>query len=475
MATVHWPLQDVRRTRMSPVQLRDIPFILTAEEDYPEGINNYIYERVRGRVRALHGAEPNLVCRPLGRSSAYKLANGLADLITWGETERAHPSLGVIKWQDIRAWHIVELYQEALLQGFWSAYFFRHQIPSALNPRSVSQRVSAVLGCFIWMSREGFVRTFDSEPEHKVVENAKRSSLVAYHQEMRQAITNSVPAPQRAYRKAPIDLPLPSPEHLLQFFEAIPNVSHRLAVMQMFETGMRATEVVENTLIPGLSHQRDLKSGQWYAHPDWPHAPYILSYSMSDDRMIGVLPTREMAWFEDARLGYQCQYRILGKNRKIRRINIPPRLLQRIWKFVDSRERVELAQRASTFDQPPKAHVYLNRFGNKLSYHAIWESCDRANRLIKAPFSLTPHLMRHAYACYFLEQGIAEQARASGIDPHELSRDGLMQIGGSILMTIQSDLGHKEFETTRKYLLQVASGRVQMQAVRVWNNFLDRM
>lgn len=473
MATVHWPLAQRRGNLRRQQELRDIPFILTASEDYPGGVNDYIYERVRGKVRALHGADDNLVLKPLGRSAAYKLANGLADLITWAESEQAHPSLGEIRWEELRAWHITDLYQEALLQGYWSAHFFRYQVPSPLNPRSVRQKVSSLLGCFIWMSNRGLVLEFDYEPQFQLVENAKRSSLLSYRREMRHTITNAVPTPQRAFRKAPGDLPLPSTEHLQRFFEAIHNPSHRLAAMQMFETGMRAEEVVENTLIPGALHRRDTESGRWYVHPDWPQAEYELTYSLSDDRMIGVLPSREAAWFEDARLGYQCDYRILGKNKKIRKVNVPPSLLRRIWKFIDSKERGDLLQKRISRGLGESAHVYLNRFGEKLSYHAIWESFNQANKKLKAPLDLTPHLMRHAFACHFLEQGIIEQARTAGIDPLNLPPEILMQMGSTVLMVIQNELGHSEFETTKQYLQQLVSGRLRMQALQVWNGFLD--
>lgn len=471
MATVHWPLQDANLSR--DCHLRDVPFILTAEDDYPDPINEFIHERARGKVCALHGADDNLLLKPLGRSAVYKLANNLADLLTWAESEQAHPTLGVIAWQDLRAWHITDLYQNALLQGFWSAHFFRYREPSPLNPASVKQKISAILSCYIWMSKRESILEFDYEPKLQVIEGAKRESLLSYRREMRARVITSTPSPVRSFRKAPADLPLPSPEHLQAFFEAIPSPAHRLAAMQMFETGMRAEEVVENTLLPGMRHQRDVNSGRWYVHPSWPQGDYELAHSFTDDRMLGVLPTREAAWFEDGRKGYQCEYRILGKNKKIRRVNMPPVLLRRIWKYVDSNERELLVAKRSDCGGQDIAFAYLNRFGEKLSYHAIWEAFDRANQKVKGPVDLTPHLMRHAFACHFLEQGIAEQARTMGVEMRHLSPDIITQLGGTILLTIQNELGHSEFGTTRKYLQQLISGSVRLQATAAWNGYLD--
>lgn len=473
MATVHWPQSDLRgRQSTTP---KDVPFILTADDDYPDPINEFIHERARGKIRALHGADDNLLLKPLGRSAVYKLANNLADLLTWAESEQAHPSLGVMAWRDLRAWHITDLYQDALLQGFWSAHFFRYREPSPLNPESVKKKVSAILGCYIWMSKRNSIRQFDYEPQLQVIEGAKRESLLSYRREMRAVVINATPSPIRSFRKAPADLPLPSPEHLQAFFEAIPSPAHRLAAMQMYETGMRAEEVVENTLLPGLQHQRDLTSGRWHVHPSWPSCEYELAHSFTDDRMLGVLPTREAAWFQDARKGYQCEYRILGKNKKIRRVNLPPVLLRRIWKFVDSKERGLLVAKRSEHHGPSTAFAYLNRFGEKLSYHAIWEAFDRANQKVKGPVDLTPHLMRHAFACHFLEMGIAEQAKTMGLQISQLSPDMIMQIGNTILLTIQNELGHSEFRTTRKYLQQLISGSVRLRATAAWNGYLDNL
>ena len=95
MATLHWPDREITRDP-SFIALSDIPFLLTAAEDYPDGINLYLYERARGKLAAQHNPHNRLILRPLERSSAKVLAHSLVDLLTWAETEHAHPSVGCL-------------------------------------------------------------------------------------------------------------------------------------------------------------------------------------------------------------------------------------------------------------------------------------------------------------------------------------------------------------------------------------------
>ena len=441
-------------------------------EGYPDGVNAYICERVRGSMPPRPGSSPRLIPRPLGRHAAKLIAYSLADLLRWAATASAHPNLGVIGWRDIRSWHVTELYQDALTLGFWSENYFATRTPSPLHPNTVRTRVSEALGCYAWMASEGYVPEFDYDPGLRTVQLSKDSALLSYRAEMTQVTVATVPTRARRIRRAPGDMPLPSLEHLTQFFEALPAGAHRLAALQIFETGMRAEEVVENTLIPGQTHQRDTSNDAWCVHPDWPPYRYPLSYSLSDNRMLGVIPSREMAWDIDARGGYQCEYRIIGKGPKIRKVHLPPKLLQAIWTHIDGGRDALVLERLTRHERP-LAHVYLNRFGDKLGYHAIWEACDRVNKKLRRPIDLTPHTLRHAYACYFLEAGLREEARRRSIDPDNIPLEILREHGETILLTIKEDLGHAEYETTRRYLTMIIAGRFRLKYHATWNAFLD--
>ncbi|CAM5216959.1 Phage integrase family protein OS=Bosea thiooxidans OX=53254 GN=SAMN05660750_00170 PE=4 SV=1 [Bosea thiooxidans] len=82
MATVHWPGNEVARVPKR-AHLIGVPFIMTGDEEFPDGINAFIFERARGKVSALHGAAPRVRLRPLDREARQaKIAYNLADLLT---------------------------------------------------------------------------------------------------------------------------------------------------------------------------------------------------------------------------------------------------------------------------------------------------------------------------------------------------------------------------------------------------------
>jgi integrase len=455
MATVHWPGGEAIG-RFD--HLRPIPYLLTGAEDYPDGINAFIYERVRGSLPGRVNAEPRFILKPLGKHAASKLAYNLCDVLTWLETSAAHPQLGVIDWRLTQPWHITELYMDAMLLGFWSENYWATRTPAPLAPATARERVGEALRCFSWCAQSGYSTPFNYEPDIRLIQRSKDDALLSYQREMIALSVEEVPLRIRPIRKQPANLPLPSLEHLSDFFAAIPKGAARRAVRHSFETGMRCDEVVQNTLIPGRLHCR---SDIGTRHPSWPRTSYMLKYSLSDDRMLGVIPTEEMAWSAGARFGYQCEYRILGKGPKIRKVALPPEFVQSLWAHIAGRHRSS------------SPYVYLNRDGEPLSYHAIWEACNRANKKLKAPLDITPHVLRHAYACYFLEISIVTQAKKQGYSPDSIPASFLNDFGTTVLLLIKQQLGHSELRTTQRYLDQLASGYLGLTYHRIWNSFLD--
>jgi hypothetical protein len=318
---------------------------MDGEERYPDGINAFIYERVRGKIRGTVSGKNRLILRPLRKRGAVKLAYNLCDVLTWMETVTAHPALGVIDWREAQPWHITELYMDAMLLGFWSENYWATRVPSPLAPETARERVGEALRCFSWTSKQGYSGSFDYEPEVHVIQRSKDDALLAYRSEMTTLSVEAVPSPVRPVRKQPGDSPLPTLEHLHDFFKNVPKGARRLATRHIFETGMRAEEVVSNALIPGRSHIRDKDEPFW--HPKWPSTPYMLEYNLRSDRMLGVIPTDVLAWSPSARRGYQCEYRILGKGLKIRKVSLPPEFVQALWAFIYGSRRSMSASRCS--------------------------------------------------------------------------------------------------------------------------------
>lgn len=468
MAEVKWPRQETSRVRRF-AYLEGIPYLVCDDGSYPEGINAYLFERVRGSVSALVGGQARLVPTRRSKSSAKQIAFNLCDLVRWGETVEAHPDIGIISWSEIKHWHIIELYQDSLNLGYWTEAFFRDRHPFPLDPSTIRNRISEALRCFAWMESQGYVENFGYEPSFQKIQISKESALLAYHGETAQIDTNDIPVRSKRVRQSPGNTPLPSLDHLADFFEIVPNGALRLAVMQLFETGMRVSEVINNTLLPDRLHDR---AGQQIQHSSWPRGEYRLEYSLGNDRMIGVIPPAEIAWDKTARRGYQCEYRIIGKGPKIRKVNLPPKFLRILWNYIITK-RNDLEDENRPRGVKPNAYVYLNRFGEKLQYQSVIEACNRANKKLGAPLDLTPHSFRHAYACYFLETALRERALSRQIDAENLSLNFIQEEADIILMVIQEELGHAEFETTQIYLKQVILGRIGLSYHDAWNRFLD--
>jgi integrase len=471
---VHFPSSETRRIRRLSY-LADVPFILTGDEEYPEAINDYI--RLRSLGRLPHGGpDSRIVGQALERGTSEALARALSDFLTWLETEGAHPQLGQIPWTEAKLWHIQELYKDALMQGYWTEAFFINGQPRSISNESLRTRMSRILDCYGHLERGGHIKDLHYTPTLRTLTVAKDDAQHSYRLQARHLTVHQAGGLPKRVRRSPSTVQLPTVEHLTKFFQAISGKAHRLGALIMFETGQRAEEVVENTLLPGLLHQRDLdgRSG-WYSGVKWPRGPYKLEYRPDDDRMIGVLPSRKVAFGPGigSGLGYQFDYKILGKGRVIRRVHLPPNLTRHIWRYFDSPERQALGQKSAATNGVESAHLLLNRFGSKLTYHAIWEAFDAANKRLDASWRITPHELRASFACHFLEQHILQAARDGGLDAGKLTREFVLTVGNSALSTIQLELGHAEFGTTRRYLTQLVDGSVRLSALESWNTFLE--
>jgi len=471
MATLIWPSEELRK-RANYSYLRNVPFVICENEEYPEPINEYITNRVNGRILPKDVTKYVFKLKPVQREAAKQIGYAICDFITWLETGLVHPTLGVMHWKDTRAWHITELYYDAMLIGVWSENFWQTREPAPLSPESADRKVAEVLRCFTWCQHHGFVSRFTDTAPLWQIEEAKQATLKLLEDEANLFEAPSGRNRYRRIRQQPGNSPPPTPAHLQAFLmELEPPV--RLAGIHIFETGMRTEEVVENSLIPGRIHRRRSGDEAWCWHSSWPLEHYLLEHHLQDNRMLGVLPTPEMAWSGTDSLDYQCSYRILGKGPKIRLVHLPPALVRAIWKFIDSsREHLQLEADLRGYDV--SAYTYLNRFGAQLSYSAVRQAFARANKRLDAPIDITGHVLRHAYACYFLEVAIIEQGRRQGYDPDNLPSALIQRFGETVLLVIKVELGHEEFSTTQKYLTQLVHGRIGFTYRNAFNDWLDQ-
>ena len=170
--------------------------------------------------------------------------------------------------------------------------------------------------------------------------------------------------------KKPQKLPvILSPEEVRHFLDCVPSAEHRTILTTCYAAGLRLSEAVALT----------------------PHA------------------------IDSKRMVIRVEQ---GKGQKDRYTMLSPRLLEilRAWWRVER----------------PKDWLFPGNSGQHISKEAVGAECRKARLISKIPKPITPHSLRHAFACHLLEQG-------------------------TDVRKIQLLLGHRSLATTAKYLSMATS------------------
>ena len=173
--------------------------------------------------------------------------------------------------------------------------------------------------------------------------------------------------------KKPQTLPIVlSPEEVMQFFACVTSRKHRAILTVCYAAGLRISEAVALTL-PAIDSQRM------------------------------VLRVEQ------------------GKGQKDRYVMLSPKLL-------------EILRDWWRMERPGHWLFPGGTPGQHITTTSVAQMCRKARRLSKIPKPITPHSMRHAFACHLLE-------------------------AGTDIRQIQLLLGHRSLETTAKYL-HIATSKV---------------
>ena len=173
--------------------------------------------------------------------------------------------------------------------------------------------------------------------------------------------------------KKPQKLPvILSPEEVLQFLDSVRSRKHRAILTTCYAAGLRVSEAISLT------------------------------------------PTA----IDSQRMVIRVEQ---GKGQRDRYVMLSPKLLDilRNWWWVER----------------PKDWLFPGDFpGQHITRSAVEQECQKAHRIAKIPKPITPHSLRHAFACHLLEQG-------------------------TDVRKIQLLLGHRSLATTAKYL-RLATSKV---------------
>lgn len=456
----------------SPVNVR-IPYLLTVESDYPEGLNFFLQEGL-DRVAATPEKDVQRkyeISDSLVKAASYSLLNYL----NFQEHISQFSELLCENWRDLRPIH-TRLWAYCMVKGFWTDEFFATGNAIPLSQTStIRPRVSWAQRAWSWMDQQGLIDLQDqSIDEHTFRKQSK--FLIYTFESMKRAHfgTYSIGTKYKKRNSPGNSLPL-SKKQLRALLEEVRPGGAYLAILAIYMVGMRLSEIATNSIMPGERYIRpdSLQSGTTHRFRS---GPYLTKHDLRDDSMIGVMPSAEVAFGTDEEAANKCRFRIIGKGPKVRLVYVPPYLMRLFWHYA-WKEREQILEKNGISNHGRPAHFLLNRFGAPLSANAIYRelkrAADRANQKLADKIVVDAHTLRHTYACTYLEAVISAQAIEDGFDPLKLNLHQIENYGQAALIILQDHLGHAELATTMRYLKQLASGDLGLQFQRLFNEHID--
>lgn len=444
MASVHFPNDQFEDNPGVP---ENWPYIMSATDDYLEGVNHYAYERFRGRVDPKDVLTPRLKVTKLGKAAITSIIYSLCDATTFLESSAAHPLIGSMSWDDCDQWMINDLYQSALNTGYWSRAFWQTGSAIALASSTSKTKVDEAIRCGAWLQANGYNKNFgDDNSDYKMPE------ALADMEQSFDSLASSLERPgfePATTRANPANGIPPSHAEIIELIATLPNQSYQVGAFLLYETGMRADELVNNTNIPPSW------SGRGGRRPNVGFLPDLNAF----------LP------IGSARLE-ECKWAILGKNDKVRHVSASPKTLRALWKLSET-YRAKVLRETKSSKPRARFQLFVNRDGGAASYHNFYSAFRIANIALDRSFRITQHILRHAHACAYLEAGLTSEMRAVGVDIANATFEQFMSLGEGVLVALKQDLGHEFFETTQRYLVLLAHGKIGLRYQLAFNRKLD--
>ncbi|WP_164902322.1 tyrosine-type recombinase/integrase [Rhizobium leguminosarum] len=351
---------------------------------------------------------------------------------------------------------MVELYEEALLSGYWSRDFWLTGQPSPLAFRStVKPRVDEAILAGMWLQKAGYIADFEESPGDAVIARERalvKQSFEAIGEQLQ--VSGLVIAQKTQVRQDPGTVLPPSDKDIKQLIATLPEGTMQLVALSLYELGLRVFELLEQMKIPP----------SWLGNVD---------RSIIGGQTLGYLPDLDVVFSNASDIEKRCKWRVKGKSGKIRWVMIPPKLLRLLWKYAVATRRALLK------GKPPelrsKHELFLNKRGQPIHYDNISLALRRANDTLHRQERITAHPLRHAYACKFIEVCILEDFANAGVDPKTASYEQFMRSGEGAIVVLQANLGHAEREMTMRYLQQLAGREMAFRYQNAFNGEVDAL
>jgi hypothetical protein len=425
MATVFRPNADRLKT-LGFASIAHVPVIFDSNEKYCRDLNRYL------RERATLQWEPTKRGNVLGRRQRFpkhatllNIAYCLSNFIEWcehqAEIAKTTADKAKFDWRNL-VYDDLLRYQADQRNGIWSA----HNRP--LRPETANTRTDQATHFLTWAATRGLRSKLD------VKLTTTRRILSFGNSTKPREVTHIVRAgtePVSRSRAWQIAQRLPTPEEVRAWLRAVRNkrgLAKYLACRFILEAGPRRHEVEAVTIDqwPNNETLDHLKSkGQ-------PYAVMELTITKGDiprDIMIPLPFAYEVrAWIDGKRLRLEKKYFDRHKIAASRQI------------FLSDSKDFE---------------------GIPIADYTIYKCFREVN---PRPPKWSPHLGRHAFACFFVWHALQCEAAASGKALSELGADWVANRGEWWLGILRRQLGHLDERTTEIYLrwLVTASGLADM-------------
>jgi len=404
-----------------------VPFLLSRDMKYLDEFNRFLRERALGtwHPNNRNGTAFGRV-RALGANSASAYADDLKNFASYLETKR-------LSWTTLTYQQLLDTYDVDQSTGKW-----RSRGKNPLAASTINRRMNTVVEFLLWASDRQIRGEFQIQ----------RSALPQRRAARARSWSSDSPIDSRVgiHRANPKRLRLPTSEEIeiwLAEVRARHGRARYMAIKFILQTGCRLEET-----------------------------SLVRAAQVPDPQSIDLdMPARMDIEFGTKGKRNPFDPDLRGKPRTLR---FSRSFLVELHNYKElAREKALKAFRARDEAAPLPLRLFLDEdTGRPLSTQAIYRAWKTA---VNLPFpGWSPHLGRHAFACYQLLRLLTEEAALIQRTLSSVPRaQTLLQVENLISVFLSPVMGHVDEKTTETYLEWVADHLWVSEHRRAWTSYLE--